>query len=176
MPKPRFSVELRAALRRKRSVPLERRCGSRPESLKLVCAQTAHQALAASGLFKVGGSGWLCYPGKLKLVEGDGGFGFGERGSGWLCYPGKLKPGAQGPEAAELQGSGWLCYPGKLKHGREAEGNDLQLEFRMALLSGEVETRHESWRTESGTRRFRMALLSGEVETTATTPAPGSGG
>ena len=43
---------------------------------------------------------------------------------------------------AAIAGSGWLCYPGKLKPVGQAD--DLQIAdgwFRMALLSGEVETR-----------------------------------
>ena len=64
--------------------------------------------------------------------------------------------------------SGWLCYPGKLKPAaiRARPGGGAQW-FRMALLSGEVETtRHRSPPFPS-TGRFRMALLSGEVETHA---------
>ena len=65
-----------------------------------------------------------------------------QRGSGWLCYPGKLKP---------------PCVVGLL--------HCLAQEFRMALLSGEVETRVPTH--EAGARHglVRMALLSGEVET-----------
>ena len=73
------------------------------------------------------GSGWLCYPGKLKhglvcrwsQVVG---------GSGWLCYPGKLKPAfGKKVRAAFVQGSGWLCYPGKLKPTAEALIHQLQV-------------------------------------------------
>ena len=45
-------------------------------------------------------------------------------GSGWLCYPGKLKQQIEFQSAGEQPRSGWLCYPGKLKpphpapHGR----------------------------------------------------------
>ena len=37
--------------------------------------------------------------------------------------------------------------------------------FRMALLSGEVETRQAQAQSHSCADQFRMALLSGEVET-----------
>ena len=64
-----------------------------------------------------------------------------EAGSGLLCYPGKLKrhPGLQ--RGHDQPGSGLLCYPGKLKLqqiGADAAGTQ---QFRIALLSGEVETR-----------------------------------
>ena len=40
-----------------------------------------------------------------------------------------------------LISSGWLCYPGKLKLSRRRRFKPLAvLEFRMAFLSGEVET------------------------------------
>ena len=39
------------------------------------------------------------------------------------------------------------------------------LAFRMALLSGEVETAATASTKSSGENGFRMALLSGEVET-----------
>ena len=64
-------------------------------------------------------------------------------GSGWLCYPGKLKLDQphQIRSFTGLCSSGWLCYPGKLKQQTHQEqGRNLVL-FRMALLSGEVETR-----------------------------------
>ena len=51
---PHHAVELRAALRRKRSEPLQRRCGSFPAALELSCAQMALQALAAPGLVRAG--------------------------------------------------------------------------------------------------------------------------
>ncbi len=62
-------------------------------------------------------------------------------GSGWFCYPGKLKhPRATRAAAAATAGSGWFCYPGKLK--REVQGGlrARLVRFRMVLLSGEVET------------------------------------
>ena len=38
------------------------------------------------------------------------------RGSGWFCYPGKLKPERVGVEGGQVRrGSGWFCYPGTLK-------------------------------------------------------------
>ena len=40
-------------------------------------------------------------------------------------------------------GSGWLCYPGKLKRRCLVRSWAGSCTFRMALLSGEVETR--SW-------------------------------
>ena len=62
-------------------------------------------------------------------------------------------------------GSGWLCYPGKLKLGRGGAGGGLHGGFRMALLSGEVETCQSICSLKAWRERFRMALLSGEVET-----------
>ena len=63
-------------------------------------------------------------------------------------------------------GSGWLCYPGKLKLGERVlrAGSQLSV-FRMALLSGEVETRASAQPSGLREPEFRMALLSGEVET-----------
>ena len=61
--------------------------------------------------------------------------------SGWLCYPGKLKRGGHRQPHQAHDGSGWLCYPGKLKPvGLSGIFGGLELRFRMALLSGEVET------------------------------------
>ncbi len=117
--------------------------------------------------YRLTGSGWLCYPGKLKPSGPQlGGSGSGmfrmallsgevettvrksalkttrpDR-SGWLCYPGKLKPMVHPwPPHHDLAGSGWLCYPGKLKPRTTPENRlAARREFRMALLSGEVET------------------------------------
>ena len=62
--------------------------------------------------------------------------------------------------------SGWLCYPGKLKHQRNDVHARNAIRFRMALLSGEVETT-TSTASPAPPNPFRMALLSGEVETGA---------
>ena len=110
--------------------------------------------------------------------------------SGWLCYPGKLKPDLDAVHHLLMKRSGWLCYPGKLKLHAQKARRSAQLAFRMALLSGEVETRpipclrgamssrsgwlcypgklKPCWAMRpgmSGAPPFRMALLSGEVET-----------
>ncbi len=47
-------------------------------------------------------------------------------------------------------------------------------QFRMALLSGEAETAQAS-RPDRGRPGFRMALLSGEVETVPSTASPPCG-
>ena len=62
------------------------------------------------------GSGWFCYPGKLKPLDWIGWRTVTITGSGWFCYPGKLKQaGAVEAGPVEAGGSGWFCYPGKLK-------------------------------------------------------------
>ncbi len=112
-----------------------------------------------------GCSGWLCYPGKLKRVQCSH-YGLLQWGSsGWLCYPGKLKPGSAGGLARCEPGSGWLCYPGKLKRRDHQHRQPCLRWFRMALLSGEVETLAALHHRQIDGSTFRMALLSGEVET-----------
>jgi len=86
------------------------------------------------------GSGWFCYPGKLKLEVGPVEAGPVE-GSGWFCYPGKLKPSGSTAQRDLILGSGWFCYPGKLKLLLKQGQLDALVRFRMVLLSGEVETR-----------------------------------
>ncbi len=49
------------------------------------------------------------------------------------------------------------------------------LRFRMALLSGEVETQNGPQDLRHYLTGFRMALLSGEVETTTRGPGPAGG-
>ena len=86
-------------------------------------------------------SGWLCYPGKLKLVWESQSNPTHGHSSGWLCYPGKLKRHQGHPHPHPPKGgSGWLCYPGKLKLCGTGRQNWGQKKFRMALLSGVVET------------------------------------
>ena len=54
-------------------------------------------------------SGWLCYPGKLKLECDKIRQGSYWDGSGWLCYPGKLKLGGAcgSPDAGQVVPDGF---------------------------------------------------------------------
>ncbi len=86
------------------------------------------------------GSGWLCYPGKLKQASPVASI-VPTMGSGWLCYPGKLKHASASLAGMGSTSSGWLCYPGKLKlRCGVAHNPNTPPEFRMVWLSGEVET------------------------------------
>ena len=89
---PHHAVELRAALRRNGSGAVSGSLPRHQRPLKLGCAQTAFQALAAPGLLRPGF--------RMALLSGE------------------------------------VETTGKEDHGREVCS-----EFRMALLSGEVETR-----------------------------------
>ncbi len=70
------------------------------------------------------------------------------------------------PGLVRAGGSGWFCYPGKLKlPDRSEQSPDRPEQFRMVLLSGEVETMPVAAAKSGQVARFRMVLLSGEVET-----------
>ncbi len=86
--------------------------------LALLSGEVETRETGYSSTVEKDGSGWLCYPGKLKLSGTLTGT-LTLASSGWLCYPGKLKLGTE--EWLRLipgPGSGRLCYPGKLKHQR----------------------------------------------------------
>ncbi len=53
--------------------------------------------------------------GEVETITGSHQPGREMRGSGWLCYPGKLKPRIKSSHPEFPDSSGWLCYPGKLK-------------------------------------------------------------
>ncbi len=119
--------------------PTSAPCRCRWFRMALLSGEVETTCTACAGLVAAVGSGWLCYPGKLKRlelvwvwlttaqfrmallsgeVETDGSTttSTADLGSGWLCYPGKLKLGWMPVPIAQIApGSGWLCYPGKLK-------------------------------------------------------------
>ena len=85
--------------------------------MALLSGEVETMPVAAEICDRLQGSGWLCYPGKLKHGQAHDAVVVDGVGSGWLCYPGKLKQhgSISGNGHAVVKGSGWLCYPGKLK-------------------------------------------------------------
>ncbi len=70
--------------------------------------------------YGLAGSGWFCYPGKLKQQSDRCAVAHHGAGSGWFCYPGKLKLAVVEIGAAGRGlGSGWFCYPGELKPDKQ---------------------------------------------------------
>ncbi len=105
--------------------------------------------------------------GEVETPEGIGRNGPCWRGSGWLCYPGKLKLKVQPCSIWEcIPRFRMALLSGEVETllGLRAGGLGGIGLFRMALLSGEVETSGVSL-AGAGAGAFRMALLSGEVET-----------
>ncbi len=63
------------------------------------------------------GSGWLCYPGKLKRDPPGRGIGVLDQFRMALLSGEVETEIGTGLARIHSSGSGWLCYPGKLKHG-----------------------------------------------------------
>ena len=78
---------------------------------------------------------------------------------------GEVETRWEGADTLRPTCSGWLCYPGKLRREVRQADPGRAGRFRMALLSGEVETLIGKPQGGGGGSWFRMALLSGEVET-----------
>lgn len=106
-------------MRRKRSEPLQRRCGSFPAALELGCAQMALQALAAPGLVRAGF--------RMVLLSGE--------------VETRQRPARQRQRQRQRRTQFRIALlSGEVETATGSGPTTLTTRFRIALLSGEVET------------------------------------